>query len=471
MTFDAKLFEKYKKDFIKATKKVLKEKISKNPEKLKEYETEIIKLHDVISAYIAPYYDKFNSNDQAIYRNELVYIRDKTLKCFGALNSKKHVSKFIIEILGNEIELTDESDSNAEDSDTEEDNFHSSKSNDSIEIENDLNDLMSDDKDLTIKPSITQNKTEISSKSTSDTKEKMAISLLEYLRFAASTLNKNYSGDPLSLNAFINSVELVKSVDTDKQFIEQLTTFVLAKLEGKALECVPQDGTLENILKALKDNIKPENSKVISGRMLSLRFNKNSASNFSAEAEKLADALQRSLIVEGISQSKAKEMAVERTVEMCRQSAKSDLVRSVLAAATFNDPKDVIAKLITEQNTHETEKQILAFNRQGNFRKNNGRFNGNKNFNNRQNGYKNYNQNYNQNNNQYNSQNNSQRGGFQNKRGRGRGNYHNNRNNGNYNIHVAENYGSPSTSDGQNNAQSNAQNNQTFSLERANNRS
>lgn len=440
MTFDAKQFKKLKEDFIKATKKVLKEKISKNPEKLKEYEQEIIELHDAISNYIAPYYDNFNDTDRAFYRNELVHIRDKTIKCFGALNCKKRVSNFIIETLKNESQLTDVSDS-----DSEEDNLYNS---------------MFDDNDLTI-GSTSQNKIIGANISKIDTKEKMAISLLEYLRFAASAINKNYSGDPLSLNAFINSIELVKSVDTENQFAAQLKTFVLAKLEGKALECVPQDDTLENILTALKANIKPENSKVIGGKMLSLRFTKNKASDFSAEAEKLADALQRSLIVEGIGQAKAKEMAIERTVEMCRQSAKSDLVKSVLASATFNDPKDVVAKLITEQNTHETELQVLSFNRQGGYRKYNGRYNGKKNFNYRNNDYKNTN-----------NQNNSQRGGFHNKRGRGRGNY--NRNNNNYNVRVAGNYEGPYNGDGQNaqnNSQANSQNNQVFTIERANNRS
>lgn len=432
MSFDDEIFKTYKHEFIKATKKVLKQDISKNPDTLSKTESEIVKLHDKIAAYISPFFDTFDNKLKAHYRSELIYIRDKTLKCFGALGSKRKVSKTLTDLLANSDEYTDASD---EGSDLD---FESS--NDLTLANNTIKNIDSLD--------TTENSENTTDKNTNSN---MALTLLEYLRFAAQAINKNYAGDPLSLDAFINSINLVKSVDTENKFATQLKTFVLAKLEGKALESVPQEGTLDEILKALKKNITPENSKVITGRMLSLRFTKNTATTFAAEAEKLAEALQRSLIVEGISQTKAKEMAVERTVEMCRQSAKSDLVRSVLAAASFNDPKDVVAKLITEQNTHDTERQILYFNRQNNFRKNNNGYNGKKNFNN-------YNSNNYQNDSNSKNFHQNKRGGFQ-KRGRGRGGR------GNYNVRVAENFQGPSESDGQNN-----QNNQSFTLEKANNK-
>lgn len=40
------------------------------------------------------------------------------------------------------------------------------------------------------------------------------------------------------------------------------------------------------------------------------------SSDFSEQASKLADALQRSLVIEGYSLEKAKEITIERTVEM-----------------------------------------------------------------------------------------------------------------------------------------------------------
>lgn len=179
---------------------------------------------------------------------------------------------------------------------------------------------------------------------------------------------------------------------------------------------------------------------------------------FSEQAEKLAEALQRTLIIEGISQEKAKEMATERTIDLCRQSSKNDFVRSVIAATSFQTPKDVLAKFAVENSKEKTEKQILAF-RSQNYRTNqnrqsNGRGRGNFNGNRQRNHHNNnnYQNNTNNGNNNFNSRNfrRGNRGNQSNYRGRGgyRNNYNNYNNNDNNNDRyvrvVAENYPGPS---------------------------
>lgn len=49
-------------------------------------------------------------------------------------------------------------------------------------------------------------------------------------------------------------------------------------------------------------------------------------------------------------------MTIEKTVEMCRKSFKSDLVKSVLASSKFSEPKEAIAKMIVEINNVKQEK-------------------------------------------------------------------------------------------------------------------
>lgn len=93
--------------------------------------------------------------------------------------------------------------------------------------------------------------------------------------------------------------------------------------------------------------------------MLSLKLNKGNSAEFASEAEKFAEALQRSLVIEGISLEKAKQMTVEKTTEMCRQLARTDLAKAVLASTAFNDSREVVAKLIDEQNSQEKEKKIV----------------------------------------------------------------------------------------------------------------
>lgn len=184
----------------------------------------------------------------------------------------------------------------------------------------------------------------------------------EFLRFAAQTLNKNYSGDPLTLQSFINSVDLITmAAEIGQQ--DLLKKFVTSRLDGKALESIDTSESLDQIIEALKKAIRPDSSKVVKGKILSLRFKSAHAVDFSKQAEELAESLQRSLVVEGYSLAKAKEITIERTVEMCRQNAKNEFVKSVLAAREFKDPKKVVAKLFVEQNSQDKEKQVLIYNK------------------------------------------------------------------------------------------------------------
>lgn len=159
-----------------------------------------------------------------------------------------------------------------------------------------------------------------------------------FIKFAAQSLN-SYSGDPLALAAFVNNINVCKHVG-DKKYDSVLKDIILTKLEEKAYECIDPEDDIDNIVDSLREHFKPDNSKA------AFKLNKLTSQDYAQKAEELAEALKRSLDVEGITRDKANEMAIEKTVEMCRQSAKSDLVRSVIASTSFNDPKEVIAKLI-----------------------------------------------------------------------------------------------------------------------------
>lgn len=109
-------------------------------------------------------------------------------------------------------------------------------------------------------------------------------------------------------------------------------------------------------------------------------------------------------------------MTINKTVEMCRASAKTQLVKSVLASTKFDEPKEVLAKYIVEvtgENKEAKEAQVLKYNSYTNRGRGNGRgnFRGSNGYNI---GYRSYNQqNFNRNNQNFN----------QNRSGRGRGNF------------------------------------------------
>ena len=184
---------------------------------------------------------------------------------------------------------------------------------------------------------------------------------VEFLKLAAATINRSFEGDPLKLNSFIDAIELLDSI-ASSELKDTLILFVKTRLEGKAREIIPENPTsIQDIIKILKNKIKPENSKVVAGKIATLQIRNNDYAEFSKNVEELADALERTLVIEGMTQAKAHEMAIEQTVDVCAMNAKSEIVRTVIMATPFNDPKDVIAKLVVTQNKENSTKQILAY--------------------------------------------------------------------------------------------------------------
>lgn len=268
------------------------------------------------------------------------------------------------------------------------------------------------------------------------------LTTVEFWKLASATV-KTYSGDPLALRTFLNAVKLVKKFATTPALSDLLKQIILSRLEGDALEYISEDDDVDQILKNLSDAIKPDCSKVIESRMNSLRLDKLDAPEYASKAEELAKALQRALVIEGITLPKAKEMTIDRTIEMCKLSTRNNSVKNILDSKTFGDPKEVIAKLMTAQNAIEKERTILSYRSyRGNGRNFNkrGNFNRNRNFSHNNNNWRN-NQNC-----QNNQNRDSNRGNPNNRR-----NFNNRRNN--YSVRVAENSNSPSTSGGHNQQQ------------------
>lgn len=443
-------YEKLKNEFVLVKKRIVKAKISKNPEKLNEYKRDIINTHNKVVAFVAKFVHNLKGEDKEYFRKELVYIRDRTITCFGHLNSNIVVATDLLAEIN--VENLSDSDS-ADDNNFDQEDPNASTYADANEDDESLHSNHSDHSSQSIK----------SNNSNHSNPENMSTPLtkIEFLRVAAQTINRNYDGDPLALSAFTNSIELLSELATDA-LKPIFVKFIKSKLEGKALESISPDvNSVDDIITTLRQQIKPDNSKVITGRMLALKIDRSKMVEFTQQAEELSEALQRSLIIEGISQAKAREMTIEKAVEVCRNAAKSDLVKSVLAATPFASPKDVIAKFVVESATEYKERQILAFKQQQK-RGNHSRGRGFKNGRNFQNNRNSNGQNGNFNN--YNSNGNYRGRGQDRGRGNGRGRRgYNNYNNNGYQEHYVrytENAGGPPQSwraDQQNQPQQNQQ--------------
>lgn len=213
---------------------------------------------------------------------------------------------------------------------------------------------------------ISDSENRIDDSSFKDAKEdppEMAITTVEFLRLCAETIPTAFNGDPLHLPPFIKSIELLSGVAADTAAcIPLLLAFIKTRLSAKALEHLQEsDDSVAKITTKLTNSIKPENDKIIRGKMAALRADKSSLHEFSKHAERLADSLKRALIIDGIPSTKANTMTVEETVAMCKNNARSDYVKSVLASTSFTSAKEVVAKYIIETGNDKADKQVLAF--------------------------------------------------------------------------------------------------------------
>lgn len=261
----------------------------------------------------------------------------------------------------------------------------------------------------------------------------MALTTPEFLKLSSSTINYKFSGDPLGLPSFIDAINLLQTLATTATLQTFLVAFIKTKLDGKAREYIDATHTtIEQIITSLRANIKPDNSKVVEGRMLALRLTNSSQDEFSKKVEELSESLRRSLIIEGMSAQKATEISIEKTIDLCRSQTKNEIVKAVLESSTFSSSKDVVAKLLTQSDKARKEHQILTYSTNRNQVSNRGRpnFNNNPNnhINNQRRGTNRLNRNDTRNSNPnggFTSDNRS--GSFNRGRGRGSGNNNNNR--------------------------------------------
>lgn len=406
-----------RENFQKVCKRILEEQLTQNRIKHIEYLHDLIEAFNACNRYLNERFSQYNDTGRKNALTECTYLHDKVSNCFIKLNIKEALSRHtnftqipldIIQKYFNTAEIQA---------------VYADQYTSSFNIAT---------------PQLTPASSTHSIKEIiSDQTNNMTMSQTELLALAGRTINKNYDGNPLALKAFINSIEMLKELvpaNLDVFFAK----FVISKLEGKAEDCISSNAQhVDEIIAALRKHIKPDNSKVIAGRLLALRPDRAKLTEFTEQAEKLADALQRSLVIEGITQEKAREMTIERTVELCRNSSRSDLVKSILAATKFDSSKEVVAKYVVEANTEEKEKQILQFRTQKRgFNRGRGQYKNQK-FNN---GYqKNGQINFTNNNSNYRG-----RGKFRG-RGRGRGQYNNyNRNHSQQYVRFTENLSGPS---------------------------
>lgn len=443
--------------------------VSSNEVTRERYRVDLITAFNNLRIYIGTFYDKFTNTAKLEYDGIFDKVEDKLIKCLVALSLQydlpprfEPINIYLIKPLDkNTLEIPQPSrigaispvnvTSIASDTESEERTEHtlsdtlnkqnpslSSATNDNLNFQSES---LSEQQTLNQRPISSEHSPHlpiIDDQNNNDQIIEENLNNMEeqqkFLTFCGTQIRTNYDGNPLELRSFINSVKLLQAMQGTNGAL--LLQFVKTKLVGKALEALDDEDTdtLDKVLEQLQNKIKPDNSKVIAGRLLALRYNPNRAYEFSKEAELLTEAMQRTLVIEGMSKKKACQETIDKTVELCRSMTASDVVRSIVGAGIFNSPQEVISKFFTEDAKDRAEKQVLAFRTYQQQQKARPRGKGNYRNSHRQS----YNNNYGNNGNNQNQ--NGHRQGRGRSRGRGRRNY---RDNNTRNVNYVENQAAP----------------------------
>ncbi|XP_017483250.1 PREDICTED: putative uncharacterized protein DDB_G0277255 [Rhagoletis zephyria] len=387
-----KQFKIHKADFDKITKRILQNRpLSSNAKKLNEYKYSLITAYNNILLLVIGNSSAHTCNLKEV-QVKLARCKEQLAKCFNKLNCRVRIPPDSLSLICQSDLADSESEEEFSDAKSESSVQFSLKRSTSLPSFKDLLTVSDEPSTATSSPNISTFFQEFLDMATPEQKK-------SFISLCASIIRENYNGDPLALESFIDKINLIEDF-ADENLNTTFISFLKSKLEGKAREAIPTEvSSVRQIKDALRNRIKPDNSKVVAGKIASLHVINNNYTDFAKRVEELSDALERSLIIEGMTQSKAHEMAVEQTVNVCRINTRSDLVKSILSSTTFSDSKDVVAKMIVEQNNQVKERQVYNNNADNSRYSNNGsRHNGN-NFNNNSNRSSNNNRINNSNNN------------------------------------------------------------------------
>ena len=184
----------------------------------------------------------------------------------------------------------------------------------------------------------------------------------QFLRDAKSILTIKFTGDATELAAFLDEIEQLRLLITPS--IENYAfKHIKTRISGKAREDLDDHiDNIDDLIQSLKKNTRYEDSEIIEGRILALRADKVSLTEFQNQAEELCQKFKRALVMEGISKEKAQQLTIKKARELCAKSTNLPEVRAVIKSTSFKEPIEVITKYITEIQENVRERQILHFN-------------------------------------------------------------------------------------------------------------
>lgn len=184
---------------------------------------------------------------------------------------------------------------------------------------------------------------------------------------AYSRIIPDFDGTPENLTRFIDACELLN--ENVGGHMSSAVTIIKTKLIGTARSYVTNEDTIAKIVDVLKENIKPESSKLVSSKLLGLKQGNKSPNDYVKEIENLSASLKRAFLSEGVPVATAEKYSVEAVVKAVAFNSNNETVKSVLRSADFKTISDVTTKFMSATTDEATNKaSVFYYKRSGSHR-------------------------------------------------------------------------------------------------------
>lgn len=237
-------------ELTNALKTVLKENISKNPVTLAANRDRITAAYNNLIIEIRKLYPVVNDQDKTVLKTLFLKNRERICTAYNILNCNYHIPEaFYSLICPNTRNVSGVSEISTP-----------------IIRPSSLKILSIPGTSSEFETELTENNTDPSPELEPNNIRMEELTPVEFLKLCASNINKNYDGNPLSLQSFLDSIDLLKITCSNQNLMNILFKFVVSKLEGNARELISNEhNTLDAVINQLKLRIKCENSKVVEG--------------------------------------------------------------------------------------------------------------------------------------------------------------------------------------------------------------
>lgn len=95
-------YKELKEEYVRISKRILKERISTVESTLEAYKVDIVASHNVLITYVKTFYSQFDAPTKRIFKTELIQIRDRIKRCFEKLHIRHNFSEYLLKLVNRE---------------------------------------------------------------------------------------------------------------------------------------------------------------------------------------------------------------------------------------------------------------------------------------------------------------------------------------------------------------------------------